>query len=68
MLDRMIGEATITINGKLLTPGEAMTVRVAIESLAVDLDVGLGDDEHGKAMVAGYRAAISGIRKAIRER
>jgi hypothetical protein len=58
-------EPDITINGVSLTTAQAMTVRVAIESFAMSLDEGLGDDDHGRAMVKNYRAAIDGIRAAI---
>lgn len=60
-------EPTITINGAMLHPGEAMTIRVALESFAIDLTAkGLGDDEHGKKMTAGYLASIDRIRSLIR--
>lgn len=59
-------EPKIIINGIELSTGAAMTVRVAIESFAVDLTVdGLGEDERGKAMTAGYLAQIAYIRRAI---
>jgi len=44
-------EPIITINGVTLHTGYAMTVRVALESFAIDLrDHGLGNDEHGRHM------------------
>lgn len=50
-------EAAITVNGVRLSEGQAMTVRVALAHFVDDLQrSGLGDDEHGKAMVAGYTA------------
>jgi len=56
-------EPTITINGVVLTTGEAMTMRVALEAFATDLlEHGLGDDEHGRAMTESYIAAIRTIR------
>lgn len=59
-------EPQIAINGLALTTAEAMTVRVAIESLATSLMTdGLGDDEAGIAMVAGYLAAIEKIRQRM---
>jgi hypothetical protein len=49
-------ENDISINGFHLTVGEAMTFRVAVTHFHQWLEnEGLGDDEHGKAMVAGYR-------------
>ena len=58
-------EPTITINGVTLSQGQAMTVRVALSAFAMDLRDGLGDDEHGKAMTAAYRARLSEILKII---
>lgn len=58
-----MGEPMIIINGKLLTVGQAMTVRVALGAFAVDLQDGLGDDDHGKEMTAGYKARLSEIFK-----
>ena len=60
-------EPTITINGTTLTTGQAMTMRVALESFAIDLrDHGLGDDDHGVRMVRGYLAAVEVIHELIR--
>lgn len=61
-------EPIIIINGVKLTPGEAMTVRVALETWAMELqnDPGcLGVDEHGRRMVAGYLSAIRDIRRIM---
>lgn len=59
-------EPAITISGQLLSVGEAMTVRVALESFAMNLvSDGLGDDEHGKAMTAAYLARIEDIRRKM---
>lgn len=61
-----MNEPTITINGKTLTENEAMTVRVAIESLSMELRAnGCGDDEHGKLMSATYWKAIHELRHAM---
>ena len=50
----------------LLTVGQSMTVRCAIESFAFSLqEDGLGDDEHGRAMTKGYLANIEQIRKSM---
>jgi hypothetical protein len=54
-------EPRITINGSLLTNAQAMTVRVALGSFAMSLESGLGDDEHGRAMTAGYKARLNEI-------
>ena len=51
----MANEPKISINGKPLTNAQAMAVRVAISSFESDLNSnGLGSDEHGEAMTAGY--------------
>lgn len=56
-------EPNITINGKQLTIGQAMTIRVALESFCMSLwSEGLGDDAHGKAMTEGYLARAAEIR------
>ena len=55
-------EPTITINGTALTEAQAMTLRVAANDFALTLKhEGLGDDDHGKAMTAGYLARLREI-------
>lgn len=51
-------EPEIIINGKVLTIGQAMTVRVALGSFAISLNEGLGEDEHGRRMTAAYRERL----------
>ncbi len=59
-------EPSITINGHTLTLGQAMTVRVAVESFAGELHAnGLGEDATGKSICAGYLARIDEIRRLI---
>jgi len=59
-------EPTITINGFTLNEAQAMTVRVAIEHFAVDLESdGLGDDDVGKRITDGYLKSIESIREII---
>jgi hypothetical protein len=61
-----VSEPRITINGQELSEGQATTIRVAIESFAADLrSDGLGDDDHGRKMVAGYMARLNEIRDLI---
>lgn len=61
-----MAEPIITINGQACTPGEAMTLRVAIESFAQDLrENGLGEDETGKALTLGYLRNIDLLRLRI---
>jgi hypothetical protein len=51
----MMEEPEITINGTVLTVGQAMTVRVAVSNFAASLD------EHGGAMTQAYQARVSEI-------
>jgi len=56
-------EPEIKINGFLLSSAEAMTVRVAVESLSMSLvHEGLGEDEMGKKLTEGYLGSIRQIR------
>lgn len=56
-------EPTIIIGNKMLSPGQAMTVRVALNNFLIDLREpdALGDDEHGRAMTLAYNARIGEI-------
>ena len=59
-------EPIITINGHRLHTGQAMTVRVALQTFAIDLQRdGLGDDAHGRRMTQHYLAAIEAINAMI---
>ena len=59
-------EAKIIINGFQLTDGQAMAIRVALSHYAdVLTDKGLGDDEQGIALQAGYLKNISEINSMI---
>jgi hypothetical protein len=60
-----MNEPQITINGIQLSEGQAMTLRVALESFAMDLTKGLGDDETGKKITIGYQRNISIIRRMM---
>lgn len=58
----------IIINGVKLTPGQALTVHVALQSfashLSEDLKAGkdpLGSDEHGRFMTQAYLDNIAAI-------
>lgn len=55
-----MNEPDIYINGRQLTVGQAMTVRVAV-SLMAQIDLSMGDDEHGKRMANGYTARLTEI-------
>lgn len=62
----MVTEKIRTLNGQPLTQGQAMTLRVAIESFASDLERnGLGDDFTGQAITAGYLRALKELRTLI---
>jgi hypothetical protein len=51
----MMQEASIIINGKELTIGQSMAVRVALNSFVSSLtEEGLGDDEIGVKITEGY--------------
>ena len=60
-------EPTVIINGFPLTTAQAMTIRVALGSFAMDLQSHrLGRDDHGEAMTKGYLAAIYQIHQLMR--
>jgi len=60
-------EPTITVNGVELSQAQAMTVRVALFSYAMELADGLlGDDEHGASLAKGYTTAIRQITALMR--
>jgi|GEM_PF-1243577 len=51
----MFDEATIIINGSVISKSQATTIRCALESFYSSLkNDGLGEDEHNKAMVSAY--------------
>lgn len=59
-------EPAITINGHTLTPAQAMTIRVSLESHAASLQGrGLGEDTHGQEMTRLYLLRINEIRAFI---
>jgi hypothetical protein len=59
-------ESVITVNGIRLSEGQTMTVRVALLHFVADLqESGLGDDEVGKGICAGYTARASEIFKLM---
>ncbi len=61
-----MNEAEIEINGNLLSIGQSMTIRVALESFAQYLaENGLGNDNHGKRMVNSYAERICEIRQFL---
>ena len=65
-LKRKAVESTITIGGKPLGLGQAMTIRVAIGSFISSLqDEGLGKDYHGRRMTKAYLKRLSEIEDMI---
>lgn len=56
-------EPIITINGRILTSSQAMTVRVAISSLHAEMGTpgALGDDMEGKQRAAAYRQRLTEV-------
>jgi hypothetical protein len=60
-------ETQIIIKGQVLSAGQSMTIRVALENFASDLiSSGLGGDAHGKAMTDLYLKQIDSLRELIR--
>lgn len=60
-------EPEIIIENVRCTAGQAMTIRVALETFAMTLvEDGLGEDESGKAICAGYLRNIEEIRLLMR--
>lgn len=64
----MQDEAEITINGVKLTDAEAMTVRVAIDTLANVLAEGLGLENDGIALTDRYMTSLSRIQALLENR
>jgi hypothetical protein len=61
-------EPTITVNGVRLSEGQAMAMRVSLMSFASYLqENGLGDDEVGKGICAGYLARANEIFRLMAE-
>ncbi len=62
-MNNRMNEPLIQINGYTLSEGQAMTIRVALESFNIDLiNDGLGDDSHGRKMTEIYQERINEIR------
>lgn len=59
-------ESEVIINGTTLSTAQSMTLRVAINSFLTTMVEGaLGDDDHGRAMVEGYRSSGLKIQNLI---
>lgn len=63
-----MNESDITINGVQLTNAQAMALRVACtayhQEMASNPDA-LGDDEHGRRMVAAYRDRLGEVLRLL---
>jgi hypothetical protein len=63
-----MNEATVTINGRQLDPGQVMTLHVAIQAYLMDMTgepCALGDDEHARIMAAAYAKRCREISKIM---
>jgi len=62
-----MNEPDITINGVKLTQGQAMTIRVALQTYAIDMSQpdALGSDATGRSIAKGYLRNISSINDII---
>lgn len=58
-------EPNFIINGKPANSSQAITIRVAIESFAVDLQEGLGEETHGQDICQAYLRRIDEIRNLM---
>jgi len=68
VIDPLPDEPSISINGRRLTEAQAMTVRVAVGSFEMTLQGnGLGEDETGRAICAGYLARIAEINAMMQQ-
>ena len=56
-------EADITINGKALSLGQSMALRVAASSFLMTLSEpdALGDDDDGRGIAKGYKARMTEV-------
>lgn len=59
-------EPLVTINGLPLNLAQSMTLRVAVGSFTLDLNLnGLGDDEDGKTLCRLYRERLAEITRIM---
>lgn len=62
MTNKKFTESSVVINGQQLISGQVMTLRVALESFALQMEDGLGDDPAGVAMTEEYQERLKQIR------
>lgn len=62
-------EPEITINGIRLSESQAMAVRVAIDSMFIEMNnpEALGPDDHGRKMASGYQERCQEIIRLMRK-
>jgi hypothetical protein len=64
-----LNEASIIINGKVLTEAQAITVRVGLNAFGMDLNAnGMGEDPRGVQMKHLYLARLHEILAIIHEK
>ena len=64
--EKVEGEASIIVNGNLLTSAQSVVIRVALEGFSSELvRNGLGGDEHGVQMKKLYLDTITEIRGVL---
>ncbi len=64
-----MSESLITINGVLLSEGQSLSVRVAIESFIIQLKIdGLGNDDRGNQITKSYLERLGEIQELIHEK
>lgn len=57
----------VFLNGQQLTPGQVITLQVALGSFTMDLQTnGLGDDDHGKTMTRLYLENINDLLRILK--
>lgn len=68
-MSEAMNDAIIVINGSTLTPGQNMTLRVALGNLLMDMqpERALGDDEHGIFMRRSYIENIVAIYRMMED-
>ena len=57
-----MNEPKIEINGVTLTDSQTIAVRIAVESLGVTIEDGLGDDDYARQLAELYRSRIEEVR------
>jgi len=59
-------EPVVVINNEQLTDAQVVTLRVALNTFAIDLKSGtLGEDEHGRRMTNAYLARLSEVMRIV---